>query len=333
MMDDDQLLYRNNVTQTRTLVTMRSMGVDAVRATVLWRIVAEGADLTNREIERIKGDARSATGRARSARASRPTDPRTYPTRNWDRYDNLVKEAAKLGMRVYFTITGPGPRYAHKIAPPSQRRNAGTYRPYPVALPQLRRGRRQALLGHVPRRERDPQARCRACRCGRCGTSPTSPAGCRRSGRRSTAQIVPVAPMLYRELHQAGVQGLERSGHGNDADPARRDRAAGLGQDRARATACGRCRSCARCSASSADGTPYDGADAARRRCQDFVEEPDAEGDRRSPTTRTRRRPRRRSRRSTPTRSRSPTSARSARCSTRSRRSRAARSPPTCRSS
>ena len=90
MMDDDQLLYRNNVTQTRTLVTMRSMGVDAVRATILWRIAAEGADLTNKEIARLKGKKLQDRARAQRARF-RPTDPRTYPTRNWDRYDNVVK--------------------------------------------------------------------------------------------------------------------------------------------------------------------------------------------------------------------------------------------------
>ena len=130
MMDDDQLLYRNGVTQTRTLVTMRSLGADAVKATVLWRVVAEGADLSNAEIEHLKGSKARAKARAQRKRF-KAGDPRTYPTRNWDRYDNLVKEATKLGMRVYFTVTGPGPRYGHRVAPPSQRANAGTYMPIP----------------------------------------------------------------------------------------------------------------------------------------------------------------------------------------------------------
>ena len=130
MMDDDQLLYRGDVTQTRTLVTMRSLGVEAVRATVLWRVVGRGRGSHQQEIERLKSDKPRQGARAAAPRF-KPTDPRTYPTRNWDRYDNLVKEATKLGMRVYFTITGPGPSYAHRIAPPSQRANAGTYRPYP----------------------------------------------------------------------------------------------------------------------------------------------------------------------------------------------------------
>ena len=250
MMDDDQLLYRNNVTQTRTLVTMRSMGVDAVRATVLWRIVAEGADLTNREIERIKGEKNRDKARAQRARF-KPTDPRTYPTRNWDRYDNLVKEAdeARHARVLHDHRARARATRTRSRRPPSARTPARTGRTRRAFAAS---SRRSASATRAPTATRTRSAGCcRACRCGRCGTSPTRPAGCRRSGRRSTASNVPVAPMLYRELHQAGVQGLERSGHGNDADLPRRDRAAGLGQDRPDATACARSRSCARCSASS----------------------------------------------------------------------------------
>ncbi len=271
MMDDDQLLYRNNVTQTRTLVTMRSMGVEAVRATVLWRIVAEGADLTNKEIERIKGEKNRAKARAQRARF-RPNDPRTYPTRNWDRYDNLVKEAEKLGMRVYFTITGPGPSYAHRVAPPAQRKNGGTYRPYP--------SRYRSFVEAVGKRfsgtYRDENAVRRALprvSIWSLWNEPNQPGWLSPQWEKVNGVNVPVAPTLYRELHQAGVQGLERSGHGNDAIFL--GETAPLGSDKTgprdaiRPVPFLREMLCLK-----PDGTPYDGPDAALRRCQDFVKNP-----------------------------------------------------------
>ena len=93
IMDDDQLLYRGDRTASRTLVTARSLGAEAVRVTVLWRVVGEGARLSNREIERLKTDKLRDQARAQRKRF-KPADPRTYPTRNWDRYDNLVKTAS-----------------------------------------------------------------------------------------------------------------------------------------------------------------------------------------------------------------------------------------------
>ena len=271
MMDDDQLLYRNNVTQTRTLVTMRSMGVDVVRVSVLWRIVAERASLSNKEIQRIKGEKNRDRARAQRRRF-RPTDPRTYPTRNWDRYDNLVKEATKLGMRVFFTITGPGPSYAHRIAPASQRRNAGTYRPIP--------SRFRSFVEAVGKRYsgvyRDENAIRRALprvSMWSLWNEPNQPGWLSPQWERVDGQVVPVAPALYRELHQAGVQGLERSGHGSD--PILLGETAPLGsdsngpRDAIRPVPFLREMLCLK-----PDGTSYTGADAARRRCQDFVRNP-----------------------------------------------------------
>ncbi|MDQ3722372.1 MAG: hypothetical protein M3376_04745 [Actinomycetota bacterium] len=271
MMDDDQLLYRNNVTQTRTLVTMRSMGVDAVRATVLWRIAAEGADLSNKEIERIKGAKNRAKARAQRIRF-KPNDPRTYPTRNWDRYDNLVKEATKLGMRVYFTLTGPGPSYAHQIAPPSQRRNGGTYRPYPARF----RSFVEAVGKRYSGAYRDENAIRKVLprvALWSLWNEPNQPGWLSPQWEKVGGQVVPVAPTLYRELHQAGVQGLERSGHGSDAIFL--GETAPLGTDKTgprdaiRPVPFLREMLCLK-----PDGTPYDGPDAARRRCQDFVKNP-----------------------------------------------------------
>jgi hypothetical protein len=271
MMDDDQLLYRNNVTQTRTLVTMRSMGVDAVRATVLWRNVAQGAALSNKEIERIKGATNRDKARAQRARF-KPADPRTYPTRNWDRYDNLVKEATRLGMRVYFTVTGPGPNYAHHIAPPAQRANAGTYRPYPSRY----RSFVQAVGLRYSGTYKDENAIRKVLprvSLWSLWNEPNQAGWLSPQWEKVDGVTTPVAPMLYRELYQAGVEGLERSGHGSD--PILLGETAPLGSDKTgptnglRPVPFLREMLCLK-----PDGTPYEGADAARRRCQDFVKNP-----------------------------------------------------------
>src|SRR5258708_17572860 len=68
MMDDDQLLYRTDQVRGRTLVVMKSLGVDAIRVTVLWKTVAEGASLTNKEISRLKTDKLKQKARAQPER-------------------------------------------------------------------------------------------------------------------------------------------------------------------------------------------------------------------------------------------------------------------------
>jgi hypothetical protein len=210
IMDDDQFLYRGDRTMARTLVTARSLGAEAVRVTVLWRVVGEGAKLTNKEIERLKGEKARAKARKQRARF-KPTDPRTYPTRNWDRYDNLVKQAAQLGMRVYFTVTGPGPAYAHRIAPPSQRANAGTFKPYPSRF----RAFVQAVGTRYSGRYRDENGirrRLPPVNLWSLWNEPNQPGWLSPQWENG----VPASPALYRELYHAGHQGLELSGHGGD---------------------------------------------------------------------------------------------------------------------
>ncbi len=271
MMDDDQLLYRDNVTQTRTLVTMQSMGVDAVRATVLWRNVAEGADPTNAEIKRLKG--KKARDKARAQRKRfRSNNPRTYPTRNWDRYDNLVKEAAKLGMRVYFTITGPGPHYAHQRAPKSQRRNAGTYRPKPSQFRKFAEavGKRYSGTYRDENAIRKPLPRVSLWSL---WNEPNQAGWLSPQWEKVKGKNVPVAPVLYRELHQAGVAGLEKSGHGRDAillgELAPMGSTSTGPRNGLRPVPFLREMLCL-----APNGTPYTGDDAARRNCDDFVKNP-----------------------------------------------------------
>ena len=105
MMDDDQLLYRGDATRDATLKRMQALGVDYVRVSVLWEVVAE----------------RARKGKARK-RKFNGANPRTYPKTNWDRYDRLVRAANALKIGVYMNVTGPGPKWAHSRAPKGEAR-------------------------------------------------------------------------------------------------------------------------------------------------------------------------------------------------------------------
>jgi hypothetical protein len=264
VMDDDQFLYRGDRTMSRSLVTARSLGAEAVRVTVLWRVVGEGAKLSNREIERLK--TKKLRDRARAQRTRfKPSDPRTYPTRNWDRFDNLVKTATNLGMRVYFSLTGPGPSYAHRVAPPSQRANAGTYRPYP--------SRYRAFVQAVGKRysgtyrdENGIRKVLPRVSLWSLWNEPNQPGWLSPQWENG----VPASPALYRELYHAGYQGLTLSGHGTDAilfgetsplgSPKRGARNGIRPVPFLREVAC-----------VAPNGTQYTGAAAAARKCDDFT--------------------------------------------------------------
>jgi hypothetical protein len=273
MMDDDQLLYRTDAARGRALVMMKSLGVDVVRATVLWKNVADGASLTNKEISRLKGDKLKDRARAQRRRF-KPKNPRTYPTRNWDRYDNLVKDAAKFGLRVYFTVTGPGPSYGHSKAPPSQRSNAGTYKPIASRFGSFV----EAVGKRYNGRTRDENATRRALprvSSWSIWNEPNQPGWLTPQYERRGGQTVPAAPAIFRRLYRAGVEGLERSGHNLTADGIFIGETAPLGSTKTgprngmkpvpflRELLCLK-----------PDGTTYAGADATNRGCADFAKGP-----------------------------------------------------------
>jgi hypothetical protein len=103
MMDDNHLVYGTDATREKALSQMEALGVDYVRVTVLWSNVALGAVAYDKK-HHIKFN---------------PANPKDYPPLNWDRYDNLVGNAARDGIGVYFDVTGPGPAYGHAKPPKS----------------------------------------------------------------------------------------------------------------------------------------------------------------------------------------------------------------------
>jgi hypothetical protein len=200
MMDDDLLLYRSHNARVGALGRMKGLGVDYVRVTVLWSVVAENARSTPRRRKRF--------------RAARPS---TYPHANWDRYDDLVREARRQGIGVYFNLTGPGPDFAHQVPPRSHRRNRRTWKPkirefykFVAAVGTRYSGAYRDENGArdvLPRvffwsLWNEPNQ----------GGWLTPQWEFSRAARR----MVPASPAIYRKLYFYGRRALERTGHGND---------------------------------------------------------------------------------------------------------------------
>ena len=116
--DDAMLVYPPISTVSRTLDTLQEMGVDRVRVSVYWRLVAPSPTSDRRP----SFDA---------------TDPAAYAKENWKRYDDLVRAAYERGIGVDFDVQGPAPRWASQAPPPSNADLDGAYQPDPGEFAQF----------------------------------------------------------------------------------------------------------------------------------------------------------------------------------------------------
>ena len=91
--DDNHLIYATPKGMLRTLQQLAGLGVDRVKVSMVWWLVAPNATSKRRP----KFDA---------------TNPGAYPPGAWDRYDRLVTWASQLGLRVYFQFAPPIPAWA-----------------------------------------------------------------------------------------------------------------------------------------------------------------------------------------------------------------------------
>jgi hypothetical protein len=201
MMDDDNLVYRSPKTSDKTLDTMALLGVDYVRVTVLWSVVAE----------------RARDGKARAKRFKRfgADDPRAYPAGNWDRYDHLVRSAGARGMGVYFDVTGPGPAWCCAKPPKSERKNAATWMPNPRQFKLFVEAVGRRYSGSY----RDENFRGKRKEKILPRVSFWSLWNEPNQGGRLTPQFwhgKPWSPMLFRNLFFKGREGLVATGHGKD---------------------------------------------------------------------------------------------------------------------
>jgi hypothetical protein len=196
MMDDDHLLYRSDRARVRALETMKKLGVQFVRVTMKWSVVA--------------GQARSTPARRRRFR---PDDPTTYPKGSWDRFDLVDREATGIGLGVYFVITGPGPPWTHQAPPAKDRKYAATWKPNAQQFHSfvLAAGKRYSGTATDRQHATIPRVSWWGV-----WNEPNQGGWLTPQWERRGGALVAESPILYRQLYLAGRKALDDSGHGTD---------------------------------------------------------------------------------------------------------------------
>jgi len=268
MMDDDLLVYRDDSTAARALTQMKTLGVDVARVTVLWKVVAENARPSKEEIAKLKGSAKENA--RKQAKRFKAIDPSTYPRRNWDRFDNLVKSAANIGIKIYFNITGPGPAWAHETPPKDQMALRATWKPRPAAFKQFVTAVGKRFNGTY-RDENGSRGVLPAVRFWSLWNEPNQAGWLSPQWERRGSSMVPASPAIYRKLHQFGYKGLVAAGHRTDNALILMGETAPLGSDAKTAKAPMRPAQFLReVACVQPNGTQYSGSAASARSCGDF---------------------------------------------------------------
>lgn len=92
-MDDNQLIYATPDHMASTLREIKALGVDRVKVTVVWSLIAPDASSHKKP-------------------NFNATNPAAYPYGAWTRWDQLVAWCRLLGLKVYFQIGPPAPLWA-----------------------------------------------------------------------------------------------------------------------------------------------------------------------------------------------------------------------------
>ena len=183
---DDELLVRGDAaTQARTLDTMKALGADRVRVTLVWRLVAPAG-----------------------AEATKPagfdaSNPAAYPAGAWDAYDRLVRLADERGLGIGFDIGPPAPNWATGT-PPGRPDIDPTFDPSAAEFAAFVRaaGRRYPGVHYWSIWNEPNQA------------ATLTPQWLH--DPRDPTRWVPAAPQVYRRLLDAGWSALQDSGHARD---------------------------------------------------------------------------------------------------------------------
>jgi Cellulase (glycosyl hydrolase family 5) len=183
--DDDLLVRGSPAVQASTLDTMKALGADRVRVSLVWRLVAP------------------APGSAQKPAGFDGANPNAYPPGAWDRYDRLVQLAKQRGLNIAFDITAPAPNWA-TLAPPEQPEIRPTFDPnaaefaafVTAAALRYRTVHYWSIWNEpndagslTPQWLHDP---------------------------RDPTRWVPTAPQIYRRLVDVAWVALQQTGHGRD---------------------------------------------------------------------------------------------------------------------
>jgi hypothetical protein len=196
LQDDIKVNYpRSDAALERTLETIKDLGTDRIRVTVLWRLVAPDDESEERPDFGTRG----------------ASDPRSYPPGRWRRYDMIAKLAQKHGLGVLFTVSGPGPAWADR----GRRGRAGVTRPDVAAYGDFVHAVGRRYAGDWPQDDvsfGDPSQTLPRVDHWSIWNEPNFPGWLmpQYSGRR------PASPHTYRRLVRAGWEGLSETGHAED---------------------------------------------------------------------------------------------------------------------
>ncbi len=153
--DDPVFLSQSYYDRERALQQARDMGVSRIRVNLGWANTVSGAD-------------------QKQAPAK--------PSYNWAQYDSLIDAAARYGIRIQLTLTGPAPAFG------AANRKVGNYGPKAAAFGDFARAAALHFKGRVDRYSiwNEPNY-----------VSWLEPHG--------------IAPALYRELYQAAYKQIKRA--------------------------------------------------------------------------------------------------------------------------
>jgi hypothetical protein len=189
--DDPLLVFGSNDVMEKTLSRLASVGVDRLRVSVFWNVVAPAAEQPTKP---AGFDA---------------ADPASYPAASWDRYDRLIRAAQARGIGVNLNITSPIPRWAASVSPRADLQD--TFGPIPGEFGQFVRAvatRYGGAYGGLPRVDywsiyNEPNQA--GWLTPQWNTDPRDPKA-----------FVEVAPHTYRALVAAAWVALQETGHAKD---------------------------------------------------------------------------------------------------------------------
>ncbi|HKE78818.1 MAG TPA: hypothetical protein VKB54_05890 [Solirubrobacteraceae bacterium] len=183
--DDALLVNGSPAVQARTLDTIKALGGDRVRVSLVWRLVAPAPN-----------DPRKPVG-------FDAANPAAYPPGAWDRYDRLVRLADRRGLGIGFVITSPAPNWATGSLP-SHPELDPTFDPLAVEFDAFVRAAAKRYPGvHYWSLWNEPN-----------DASSLTPQWL--PDPRDPTRFVPTSPQVYRRLLDVGWAALQQTGHAHD---------------------------------------------------------------------------------------------------------------------
>jgi len=223
LQDDPLIVYPSSEEELETtFATLRALGVDRVRVSLFWNLVAP----------RPKSERRPSFGSRGAAW------PGSYPRGAWRRYDNVVRLAGRYDVGVLFTVTGPAPNWA------AGRKGTeySVYKPKPSEFRAFVTAAGRRYSGWWPPSAGEPDAQAELPSVPLAEARPAqeqdddediprvdhwsvwneanfpswlSPQS-RRTRLRRRGGLLPYSPHHYRRLVDAAWEGLQDSGHSSD---------------------------------------------------------------------------------------------------------------------